>query len=206
AHKVYLAPFYIDKFEVTNEQFDQFVKQSRYRPEAKVSWERYARPGMERHPVRGVTWKDATEYAKWAGKRLPTEAEWEKAARGTLGQRYPWGNDYDRAKFHGNAELDAGPAPVGSYPEGRSPYGCEDMAGNVWEWCADWHAADYYAKSPKENPTGPSSWGRKKEKVIRGGAWDRQSIEHIKCYERAQFNPSASMETIGFRCVKDVPE
>jgi len=206
AHKVYLSPFYIDKFEVTNEQFDQFVKQSRYRPEAKVSWERYARPGMERHPVRGVTWKDATEYAKWAGKRLPTEAEWEKAARGTLGQRYPWGNDYDRAKFHGNAELDAGPAPVGSYPEGRSPYGCEDMAGNVWEWCADWHAADYYAKSPKENPTGPSSWGRKKEKVIRGGAWDRQSIEHIKCYERAQFNPSASMETIGFRCVKDVPE
>jgi formylglycine-generating enzyme required for sulfatase activity len=204
-HVVYLSAFYVDRYEVTNAQFREFIRQTQYRPESRISWERYAGTGREDFPVRGVTWNDAAAYAKWAGKRLPTEAEWEKAARGPSGQRFPWGNDYDQTRFHGNVALEDGPMRVGSFPGGRSPYGCEDMAGNVWEWCSDWYDADYYAKSPKENPTGPSRPGVRKAKVIRGGAWDRQSIEHIKGYER-NHGAAASPETVGFRCVKDVAE
>ncbi len=118
------------------------------------------------NPVVWVTWDDACAYGKWCGKRLPTEAQWEKAARSTDGRRYPWGNNWDGNKCNVSGR---GTTPVGAYPEGTSPYGCQDMAGNVWEWVADWYDPDYYYDvSPSEDPPGPVTGDRR---VVRGGSF-----------------------------------
>jgi len=167
-HTVYLDAFYMDVYEVTNARYKKFMDATGHKAPAYWSNSKFNSPDQ---PVVSVSWHDAKAYCDWAGKRLPTEAEWEKAARGGLvGRKYPWGDNltHDDANYSGTGGKDTWekPAPVGSFaPNG---YGLYDMAGNVWEWCADWYDIGYYAKSPRGNPTGPSSGTYR---VLRGGSW-----------------------------------
>lgn len=196
-HAVRLSAYYIDRFEVLNLEYEECVKAKVCRPA-----KRYQGFDGSTQPVVGVTWEDARTYCRWAGKRLPTEAEWEKAARGTEGRVYPWGNascgcacaiQENRGVYGCGKEVTW---PAGSAPRGISPYGAQDMAGNVWEWVNDWYDPKYYAAAPKENPAGPADG---KEKVRRGG-----SFANIKNYLRASDRSPASPETasnsLGFRC------
>ena len=196
-HTVYLDAFYMDVYEVTNAQYKKFIDVTghgapEYRGDSNLN--------APNQPVVGVTWHDAVAYAKWAGKRLPTEAEWEKAARGGLvGKKYPWGDSisHDNANCRDTAGKDRWKytARVGSFaPNG---YGLYDMAGNVWEWCADWYDGEYYASSPRRNPTGPSSG---KYRVLRGGSWDSGAY-YLRAAYRLNLNPPLSSLNLGLRCV-----
>ena len=138
------------------------------------------------HPVVNVNWDQANAYATWAGGRLPTEAEWEKACRGTDGRIYPWGDEPPTAELANFANNVGDTTPVGSYPNGASPYGALDMAGNVWEWTADWYAADYYANSPPANPPGPATGD---VRVVRGGAFDYNEND-VRCAARDDCYPN----------------
>jgi len=193
-HTVYLDAYWIDKTEVTNAQFAQFVYKAKYRVEG--FWQREA--GKELHPAIGVTWNDAMAYAEWAGKRLPTEAEWEKAARGVEGRFWPWGNTWDETKC-----VYSEVAPVGSFPQGASPYGCLDMAGNAWEWCIDWYDYNYYSECEKKgvvrNPTGPKEGGNR---ILRGGAWGSTLEYLVLAAGRYSLPPREADAPSGFRCVK----
>ena len=205
-HQVYLDAFYMDKDEVTQGEYSRCVQAGKCRDNKK-----YDGFTGDRQPVVGVDWNDAKSYCEWVGKRLPTEARWEKAARGTDGRKYPWGNQFDGTKLNfcdQNCEIKkwkdqsvddgfAQTAPVGSYPNGASPYGTLDMAGNVWEWVADWYDKGYYSSSPERNPTGPSSGpGR----VLRGGSW-LGGAKGGRASLRRYGEPSAQNNTsIGFRC------
>lgn len=299
AHRVYLDAYYIDRHEVTNSEFAQFVRASAAVDSIEGPWFRYfaegcldvmahyeARYGVAleeldlggdharfrdasvwraavaalrmmlgndngsglqraafasdpkvldlikrqaRLPVREVTWRDAASYARWAGKRLPTEAEWEKAARGVDGRRFPWGSEWDPKRCRAGLEPEAGPAPVGEYAGGASPYGVVDMAGNVWEWIADWYGEDYYTSSrDSRNPKGPEGLGDGRlpgpskdvnllrsakqgresntRKVIRGGGWAGPPLQarfNTRCTRRLWSNPSYWHPDVGFRCAKD---
>jgi formylglycine-generating enzyme required for sulfatase activity len=199
-HRVYLNAFHMDKYAVTVEQYAKYLEATDV--EAPPEWDIMNQPQHQKRPVVNISWSDAASYCKWAGKRLPTEAEWEKAARGTDGRLYPWGNETP-TRLHANfgkKEWASHMAlvPVGMFELGKSPYGIYDMAGNVWEWVNDWYDHDYYKKSPRKNPQGPATG---KSKVVRGGNW-----LYVQDFLRASFRfnaePSARQFGYGFRCAK----
>ena len=208
AHRVSLDAYYIDKYEVTVGQYAKFLEARGVN--GPPMWTTMDQPPHQKRPVVNVDWSDASTYCEWAGKRLPTEAEWEKAARGTDGRTYPWGNEppdlgranYGREKWNNHAAL----VPVGQLEDGKSPYGIYDLAGNVWEWVSDWYDPDYYTTSPLQNPKGPENG---KYRVLRGGSWDL-APENLRSARR-DFNlplapdydsPSYRNFNSGFRCAK----
>jgi formylglycine-generating enzyme len=217
-HTVSINAFYMDMYEVTNAQYKKFVDATGHESPVYWKYSNFNEPGQ---PVVGVTWDDANAYAKWAGKRLPTEAEWEKAARGGLvGKIYAWGDsptppagagnfpDETAKKVFSKWDIVKGyddgfshPAPVGCF--NANGYGLCDMMGNVWEWCADWYDPGYYSKSSKDNPKGPATG---QEHILRGGSWFADK-DYMRVSSRFNYNPSYTMKeaaNIGFRCAMDV--
>ncbi|MGB0386446.1 MAG: formylglycine-generating enzyme family protein [Ardenticatenaceae bacterium] len=233
---IYLDAFWIDQTEVTNEMFARFVDETGHQTDAEkegtgwaftgTSWEwidgaDWQHPrgpdssveGLEQHPVVQLSWNDAKAYCEWAGRRLPTEAEWEKAARGTDGRSYPWGNE----DVTGNrvnlcdkncprsSRIDSiddsyeSTAPVGTYPDGASFYGALDMAGNVWELTADWYDVDYYKYSPERNPKGPDSG---QYRAVRGGSWIDSVARRVRAPARDRGDPASRSVNHGVRCAR----
>ena len=199
---VFVDAFYIDKYEVTNKQYKKFLAETGYIPKHYLD---YAPYNTSNFPAAVLEWEDAVAYANWAGKRLPTEAEWEKAARGTDGRIWPWGNEWDGTKLSGNdgTGLKDGykeTAPVGQFPQGASPYGAHDMAGNLWEWVSDWYDPNYYRTSPPNiNPKGPETGDGH---VLKGGGW-AENLDFTRCANRQGGNPGSLLR--GFRCAMDAP-
>lgn len=198
-HTVYIDAFYMDVYEVTNAQYEQFMDATGHRPPAFWDDPDFNQPN---HPVVGVSWHDAVAYAEWAGKRLPTEAEWEKAARGGLvGNKYPNGDSitHDDANYSGTGGRDIWTytSPVGSFPP--NGYGLYDMAGNVWELCSDWYDANYYSVSPPNNPKGPNSGTYR---VLRGGSWSFNAY-YLRCAFRNWIVAYGTLNFVGFRCSQD---
>ncbi|MCP4601860.1 MAG: formylglycine-generating enzyme family protein [Proteobacteria bacterium] len=200
-HVVYLDAYYIDKYEVTNEAYERCV-QAEQCQRVRVSAKRFLGP---KHPAVAMGYDNAVSYCSYAGKRLPTEAEWEKAARGTDERRFPWGNEWrlDWVNMHHAKDGFEFTAPVGSFPENVSPYGAYDMSGNAWEWTQDWANDDYYKRSPKKNPKGPESGIRR---VMRGGSWNYDIPFYVTTTNRSPGRPWIAKKYVGFRCVKDVPK
>jgi formylglycine-generating enzyme required for sulfatase activity len=219
-HRVYLDEFMIGKYPVTNEEFKSFIENNGYQneefwPHEGWQWRERENISEPRYwhdrkwnglnfPVVGVSWYEAASYANWLSKvtgkpyRLPTEAEWEKAARGTDGRKYPWGNEFDKNSCNsGESELNR-TSPVGIFPKGKSPYGCFDMIGNVWEWCADWYDVKYYPKSPGMNPQGPSSGSLR---MSRGGSWF-DVAQFCSCAVRHSVLPAVHSDNLGFRLAR----
>ncbi len=179
--KVWLNDYFMDKYEVTNEAYLRFVKQIKH--EEPKDWQVYGyMEDKKNHPVVFVSFDDASGYCKWSGKRLPTEEEWEKAARGTIGYIYPWGNEVETGRANTSIEDMVGTTKVGMYEGGRSPYGLYDMAGNVWEWTSSTYIS--------------------KEKVVKGGSWGL-SHKLARTFIRIGYEPTTKTNNVGFRCAKD---
>jgi serine/threonine-protein kinase len=216
-HEIYLGAFWIDRTEVTNAQYRTCVEAGVCEEPTVCDWgaPTYTEGSKADHPVVCVDWNDARTYCQWAGKRLPTEAEWEKAARGTDEFIYPWGDTFDGRLVNScdincefverkNEDWDDGytdTAPVGSYADGASPYGAWDMAGNVWEWVSDWYDGSYYALSPNSNPPGPDTGTFK---VARGGSW-YDPWYHARAATRRGHDLSDRGSIFGIRCVASSP-
>ena len=191
---VYLDEYAIQKYPVTVEQYARYCRETRQPMPPCPDWG--WRPD---HPVVNVDWHGAAAYAKWAGLALPTEAQWEKAARGTDGRAYPWGNEWDPHRLrHSVGRKQSGTASVHTHEAGASPYGVVDMAGNVWEWCADWYQSDYYESAPAKNPPGPDQG---ESRVVRGGGWYNNYERYFRCAYRDRVEPQYGYDDIGFRCV-----
>jgi formylglycine-generating enzyme required for sulfatase activity len=200
-HQVYLGAFYMDVYEVTNAAYRACVSAGVCTLPNKTSSATrssyYGNSQYDNYPVINVTWDQAKTYCEWRGGSLPTEAQWEKAARGTDGRTYPWGEgiDSNRANYNNNV---GDTTEVGSYESGKSPYGMYDLAGNVWEWVADWYDSSYYANSPSSNPLGPSSGTFR---VLRGGAWSNHDF-NLRASSRYRNPPDSIYIDVGFRCVR----
>ncbi len=206
-HRVYLNAFYIDKFEVTNARFAKYVEAIQSEPPWGFSDKETPVVHADR-PVRWVSWMDAMGYCLWVGKRLPTEAEWEKSARGTDERVYPWGND-PPTPVHAVYGLKEGGAEavsvIGDHRMGQSPYGVQDLAGNLYEWVVDWYAEDFYSSfinSPAINPRGPSEGTAK---VQRGGSYINTPYR-LRSSFRTKGDPTEQDPNVGFRCAQDVPK
>ena len=210
-HEVYVSGFFIDKYEVTVEEYTRCVDAGGCNtPKMTHDDDRrsynYGASGRDKHPINGVDWHQAKAYCAWSGKRLPTEAEWEKAARGTDGRKYPWGNEGPSCALAVTDDGGAGCGEgrtweVGSKSGGVSPFGAYDMAGNVWEWTADWYDKSYYSISPMRDPKGPEqSWAR----VFRGGGWYYTSA-FLRAAIRGAGRPGSARNDLGFRCVRSLP-
>lgn len=195
AHEVYLDPFYIDIYEVTNETYSKYIQETGAKKPK--GWNNANFNGPQQ-PVVGISWKEAVKFCEWQGKRLPTEAEWEKAARGKRPIKYPWGNaPPDSTKLNYNEEIKK-TTRIGSYEKGKSDFGLYDLSGNASEWVNDWHFPEYYLFSPKENPPGPE---KGQYKVIRGGSW-RNNADDVGLTYRNATTPGNRSLAIGFRCAK----
>jgi formylglycine-generating enzyme required for sulfatase activity len=204
-HQVYLSAYWIDKKEVTQVEYDRFVRMTkRGKPFIPVFEDDQSKLLKPELPAIGMSWADAEAYCKWADKRLPTEAEWEKAGRGEDRRRYPWGDDFGSG--HANVDGDEDGfkylAPPGSFESGRSPYGLYDMTGNVAEWVADTYGEHYYQKTSYRDPQGPEEG---QHKVIRGGSW-RETPYKARLSQRFQAKMWRTDSTIGIRCAKDAEE
>lgn len=193
--EMHIDEFYIDKYEITNAQYKKFIEATGH--SLPRHWEGGTYPeGKAEHPVVYVSWEDATAYCQWVGKRLPNEFEWEKASRGTDARIWPWGNTFDITKCNVESWEGSGSRPVGSYPEGVSPYGVYDMAGNVWEWTSSWYKA-----YPGSDYT-TTEFGEKL-RVLRGGSWYHyNSLGPIgaRCASRDRAVPQSVSYVAGFRC------
>ena len=203
-HTVYLDGYWIYKYEATVAQYRKFCAATGRKLPAQPEW------SGDNYPVVNVTWDDAAAYAVWAGAQLPTEAQWEKAARGSDGRRFPWGNEWNVEMCNNYSDTNplgkgyhgACATPVGSYPPCVSPRGAFDMAGNVWEWCQDFYDKGYYAKSPAKNPAGPETG---EFHVLRGGSWGSSSVTVRSACRNAESPDTTYHDDGGFRCVVTGP-